>query len=84
MVFLEAMATGRPVVGTRCTALPEVIGDGGILVPPDQPRALANALLKLLSSQKSREEWGARARAQAEQFTWDSSAQKFGEVLSTI
>lgn len=84
MVFLEAMATGRPVVGTRCSALPEVIGKGGIMVPPDQPEALAHALLELLSSQKSREQWGARARAQAEQFTWDSSAQKFGEVLSNI
>lgn len=84
MVFLEAMATGRPVVGTDCTALPEVIGDGGIMVPPDRPEDLAKALLKLLSSRKLREEWGARARARAELFTWERSAQKFGEVLAAI
>jgi glycosyltransferase involved in cell wall biosynthesis len=84
MVFLEAMATGRPVVGTDTSALPEIIGTGGIRVPPDRPDMLAEALMELIASPGLREEWGSRARAQAEQFSWDRSAQQFGELLSAL
>ena len=51
IVFLEAMASGLPVVSTTATAIPEVVphGQAGLLVPPRDPEALAEALLSLLS-----------------------------------
>ncbi len=49
LVFLEAMAAGRPVLSTNVSAIPEVVVDGetGLLVPPDDPHALATAMLRL-------------------------------------
>ena len=49
LVALEAIARGRPVIASRAGGLPEVVCDGvdGVLVPPDDPRALADALHKL-------------------------------------
>ena len=49
LVALEAIARGRPVIASRAGGLPEVVLDGvdGVLVPPEDPRALADALLRL-------------------------------------
>jgi glycosyltransferase involved in cell wall biosynthesis len=51
LVFLEAMAAARPIIATRVSAVPEVVEDGvtGLLVPPDDPAALAEAILHLAS-----------------------------------
>jgi glycosyltransferase involved in cell wall biosynthesis len=46
LAALEAMATGRPVIATEVASLPEVVGDGGIIVPPGSSTAVANALLR--------------------------------------
>ncbi|MBA4379052.1 MAG: glycosyl transferase family 1, partial [Gemmatimonas sp.] len=61
----EAGACGRPVVATRVSSLPEVVRDGetGLLVPPDDPDALAAAILKLLGDPGLRHRLGAAAAA---------------------
>ena len=48
-VLVEAMAAGTPVVATAVSGIPELVRDGenGLLVPPDDPAALADALLRL-------------------------------------
>jgi glycosyltransferase involved in cell wall biosynthesis len=84
IVYLEAMAIGRPVVGTTAGAIPEVIGDAGVLVPPRDPEALADALIQLLRSAPLRREYAAKARVRVERFSWSSSAQRFGELLSVL
>jgi glycosyltransferase involved in cell wall biosynthesis len=59
--ILDAMAAGRPVVGTRTGGIPEVVDDGvtGILVPPSDPHALAAAISMLLEDPAARERMGA-------------------------
>lgn len=54
LVFLEAMAAARPIVATAVSAIPEVVQDGitGLLVRPRDPKALANAVLALLSDRE--------------------------------
>lgn len=49
LVFLEAMAAHRPCLSTRVSAIPEVVIDGetGLLVPPDDPEALAQGMARL-------------------------------------
>jgi len=61
---LEAMATGRPVIAPRAAAMPEIIDNGatGLLVAPNDPRALADAILRLLADRQERERMGRAAR----------------------
>jgi glycosyltransferase involved in cell wall biosynthesis len=68
LVFQEAAAAGLPAVGTRITAIPEVVLDGetGVLVPPRDRGALAAALGRLLASPGLRLEMGTRARRHVE------------------
>jgi glycosyltransferase involved in cell wall biosynthesis len=63
-VILEAMAMGLPVVSTRHSGIPEVIEDGvnGILVPPADPAALADALAWLLGDARYRQQLGLAGR----------------------
>jgi PST family polysaccharide transporter len=69
MSLLEAMACGKPVVGTRIGGVSEVVDDGinGLLVEPGDVGALANALLTLLKDPALRARMGEAGRARAEQ-----------------
>lgn len=64
-VFMEAMATGRPVVSCAVSGIPELVRDGetGLLVPPDDPAALADALARLDADPALRVRLGAGAQA---------------------
>ena len=65
LVFLEAMAAAKPVVATRVSAIPEVVADNetGLLVPPDDPEALARALLDLLQDPARARQMGVAGHA---------------------
>ena len=70
---LEAMACGRPVIGSAVGGITHTIADGltGFLVPPRDPSALAERLSLLLTDSRRRNQMGAAARARVEQeFTW--------------
>ncbi|HET7233237.1 MAG TPA: glycosyltransferase family 4 protein [Longimicrobium sp.] len=64
IALVEAMACGRPVIGTRVGGIPEIVCDGrdGVLVPPDDPAALAAAMERLLADPAAAQAMGARAR----------------------
>lgn len=66
---LEAMACGRPVVGTLCGGIPEMIVDGvtGLLVPPDDVDALAQALIRILENPDQARAMGEAGRQRVEE-----------------
>jgi Glycosyltransferase len=68
-VIIEAMAAARPVVSTRLAGIPESVVDGetGLLVPPEDPTALADALRRLIEDAKLRLHYGRAGRARIEQ-----------------
>jgi glycosyltransferase involved in cell wall biosynthesis len=84
LAFLEAMAFGVPVVGTRIEAIPEIVveRETGLLCPPRDPAALAAALAALLDDPARAARLGAAGRARAaERFGWDRAVGRMLDVL---
>lgn len=84
LVLLEAMAFGLPVVATAVEAIPEIVAHGrtGLLVPPRDPAALADACAALLADPAGARRLGEAGRARlAERFGWDRAAARMLEVL---
>lgn len=73
---LEAMACGVPVVSSDAASLPEVVGDGGLLVPAKDERAWVEAIDRLLSDQQLRSELRRKGPARARGFTWAETARR--------
>ena len=74
MPALEAMAAGAPVLASNVSALPEVVGDAGLLVRPDDPRKMAESMRHALEDQHTAALMGGHARQRARQFTWERCA----------
>jgi glycosyltransferase involved in cell wall biosynthesis len=73
---LEALACGTPVVGSNVSSIPEVVGEGGLLLPPDDVDGIAKALVKLATDADFRAELSHRALAQAARFSCEKMAQE--------
>jgi glycosyltransferase involved in cell wall biosynthesis len=73
---LEAMACGTPVIASNGGALPEVVGSGGILLPPNEPGMWASAIHILLTNAAYREALCQRAITQAQHFSWRTTAER--------
>jgi len=70
---LEAMSAGCPVVASDATAIPEVVGDAGLLLSPDDTQAWTTALDRLLSDPGLRRDLVRRGRERARAFSWERS-----------
>lgn len=85
--ILEIMALGRPVVAARSGGNAELVGNGetGILVPPDDPGALAEGLVRLLDDRAECDALGAAARARvAERFDIRRCARQYAELYREV
>jgi glycosyltransferase involved in cell wall biosynthesis len=81
---LEAMACGTPVVVGNTSAMPEVVGDAGLLVDPEDTGAIADAILRLLTQDPLRKEVIARGLARATEFSWERTARQVLTVLDEV
>ena len=83
---LEAMACGCPVMAARSSSLPEVVGDAGLLLSPDQPEVWAEELVRVCSDEALRTKLRSLGIARAERFSWAKMAGEtvkiYREVLS--
>jgi glycosyltransferase involved in cell wall biosynthesis len=83
----EAMACGTPVVTTPAGALPEVVGEdgAGVLVPPRDPRALAEGIRQVLENREQGEKMGRSGRERVEQlFSWRRVAERTVAVYKEL
>jgi glycosyltransferase involved in cell wall biosynthesis len=81
----EAMACGVPVVSTTGGALPEVVGDAGILVPPADTHALVDAISRIFDHPEAAARMGEAGRQRAERrFTWHSAARLTENVYRRV
>ncbi len=78
---VEAMSCGTPVVASRAGALPEVVGDAAVLVPPGDPEAIAAAVRALLDDEDERARLGAAGRERVlALYSWASVARRTVEA----
>jgi alpha-maltose-1-phosphate synthase len=87
IVNLEAMACGSAVVASAVGGIPEVVADGrtGLLVPPGDEVALAEAINALIRAPARAAEFGARGRARAvAEFSWDQIAAQTAELYAGL
>jgi glycosyltransferase involved in cell wall biosynthesis len=85
IVFLEAMAFGKPVIGPKYGAPAELIRDGqsGLLVDPEDPTAVAEALLSVLSAPEHAKRMGeAASRWVRQEYSFSSLRRRLGEILA--
>ena len=79
----EAMACGVPVISTTGGALPEVVGDAGILIPPADSGAIRDAIIDLLDHPEKREALGRAGYERAiAKFTWEETARRVTAVYN--
>lgn len=84
-VIVEAMASGIPVVGSTCGAIPEVIGKAGLVVSEGNGYALANALRRLIKDRALREHFVRAGRLRVEEnFTWEHVAHKTHKLYRQV
>ncbi|MGB6420537.1 MAG: glycosyltransferase family 1 protein [Anaerolineales bacterium] len=81
---LEAMACGTPVITTAVSSMPEHVGDAGILIPPQDEKALTNALQKLINDSTLQEKLSSKGLERASQFTWKRTAQETIKVYNRV
>jgi glycogen synthase len=87
LVALQAAQLGRPIVATRVGGLPEVVlhDETGLLVPTDDPSALASAISSLLSEPERARQLGAAARGRASTvFDWDRCANAYADLYQRL
>ena len=79
------MACGRPVVAVASGALPEVVGEGGVLAAANDPAAFAAAVRDLLADPARAAVLGAAARDRAvAAFSMERMGREYGEALETL
>ena len=84
LTALEAMACGTPVVVSDRASLPEVVGDAGILVDPDDRAALAAAIRRVFTDDAFAHIHAARGLARARLFSWEKTARGVQSILHDV
>ena len=87
MVLIEAMACKKPVIGSNIGGIPYVIDNNknGLLVPPKDPKALAEAIIKLLKNPKLAKQMGEKGYKKVkENFTWDMKSKETINIINSL
>jgi len=81
---LEAMACGTPVISSNVSSIPEVVGNAGILINPNDVEELSDAILRLLDSDELRAQLAEKGLKQAGKFSLRKTAEKTVEIYNKI
>lgn len=79
--LVEAMASGCPVIGSTAGAIPEIVGDAGILVDPMSVAAIAQAMKRMAYNVKERNLYVQKGIVQAKKYSWETFAKTVLDVI---
>lgn len=80
VVLLEAMSAGLAIITTNVSALPEVVEETALLVEPNNPFQIREALKRLIADSSLRQELGDKGRQRAQLFNWPTITEKYEAV----
>ena len=75
--MLEAMASGLPIITTRCEGVEELVADNGVVLEQTNAASIAEAIVKLAQDGERYERMSVAARNRAENFSWESVAEQY-------
>ncbi|MCL4519598.1 MAG: glycosyltransferase family 4 protein, partial [Thaumarchaeota archaeon] len=81
---LEAMASGTPVVCAKKASLPEMVGEGGILLDPTDIKGFADAIASILTDETLKADLSRRGLQRAKRFTWERCAEEMLAVYESL
>lgn len=81
---LEAMACGVPVIASRATSIPEIVGDAGILIDPDNASELAKAIRKIFQDPRLKQEFINKGLKRARDYEADKVSKQMYDFLKKI
>lgn len=81
---IEAMASGCPVIAADRSSLPEVVGEAGILVDPEDEGKIAEAIVSILNNPSRRHDMSAEGRAHAAHFSWSKTAMETNAIYEQV
>ena len=84
ITLLEAMACGTPVITSNVSAMPEVVGDAGVLVEPSDYRSIANAAINLQKDSTYRQQLIEKGLTRVKKFTWENSAEQIAQIYERL
>ena len=78
------MACGCPVITSNTSSLPEVVGDAGIMVDPNNSNSLAESMIKILKNNQLKEDMGRKSLERASMFSWKKTAKETWDVYKEV
>ena len=84
ITLIEAMACGTPVITANVSAMPEVVGDAGILVEPNNYQSMADAVSNLQQDSIFREQLIEKGLNRVKQFTWESTSEQIAKIYEGL
>ena len=84
ITLLEAMSCGTPVITSNVSAMPEVVGDAGILVEPNDYQSIADAAINIQNNSIFRQKLIEKGLIRVKQFTWESTSEKIAKIYEFL
>jgi len=84
LVLLEAMACGCPVITSNCSAMPEVVGDAGILVNPYNEEEIVCAIERVLTDAELKKQMVEKGLQRAKLYSWEKTARETLKVFENL
>jgi glycosyltransferase involved in cell wall biosynthesis len=81
---LEAMASGTPVITSNVSSLPEVVGNAALLIDPYKSDEIANAMERLLTDDRLRNDLRDRGLSRVRDFSWDQTAERVRAIYDEV
>lgn len=82
MPVLEAQAVGLPVVASKISSFPEILGDSALLIDPYKPEEIAETIYKIIKNPKLRNSLIKKSQENVKRFSWQKCAEETLKILT--